>query len=143
MVVVSPKMASATAECVGLMQGTRALHKGCVAMRHGRVAARDCCWPMMMLAVAVLIPRGADAGDDDAELARHLLSQGRILPLEQFLTRAQSVRPGIPVEVELHAEDDPHRYVYEIEMLDPDGAVWSIVFDARTGQLIDVDGDED
>ncbi|WP_201218816.1 PepSY domain-containing protein [Halochromatium roseum] len=98
---------------------------------------------MMMLAVAVLIPRGADAGDDDAELARHLLSQGRILPLEQFLTRAQSVRPGIPVEVELHAEDDPHRYVYEIEMLDPDGAVWSIVFDARTGQLIDVDGDED
>ncbi|MCF7994599.1 PepSY domain-containing protein [Lamprobacter modestohalophilus] len=107
------------------------------------MTTRDRNWPMMMLAVAMLMPGGAHAGDDHVELARRLLAQGRILPLEQLLTQALSVRPGIPVEVELHAEDDPHRYVYEIEMLDRAGTVWSIAFDAKTGQLIDLDADED
>ncbi len=97
----------------------------------------------MALAVSMLTLGTANADDDDAELARRLLDQGRILSLEQLLTRAQELRAGIPVEVELHAEDDPSRYVYEIEMLDREGAVWSIAFDAKTGQLIHLDADED
>jgi uncharacterized membrane protein YkoI len=94
------------------------------------------------LACAMLwtAPAGAD---DDVDLARRLREQGRILPLEQLLTRAQALRPGIPVEVELHAEDDRNAYVYEIEMLDRNGDVWSITFDAETGELVHLDADED
>jgi uncharacterized membrane protein YkoI len=95
-----------------------------------------------MLAGAMLWTAEAGA-DDDVELARRLREQGRILPLEQLLTRAQALRAGIPVEVELHVEDHRHAYVYEIEMLDRNGDLWSIAFDAETGELVHLDADED
>ena len=95
---------------------------------------------LMVFAVAML---GTAVADDDVELARRLLEQGRILPLEQLLTRARALRAGIPIEVELHAGDDPPAHVYEIEMLGPDGDVWSIAFDASTGRLLQLDADED
>ncbi|WP_201245841.1 PepSY domain-containing protein [Halochromatium salexigens] len=120
------------------MSGTR-LKRSWVG-RDAKSTTWQRCALTIALAGALLGP--ADA-DDDVELARRLLKQGRILPLEQLLTRAQALRAGIPVEVELHAEDDSTAYVYEIEMLDREGTVWSIAFDAQTGQLIDLDTDED
>ena len=136
-------MAVVTARWVEPMQRLQAFPKRSLAARYGKAGAGYRSVRMTILAVAALTPGIADADDDDAELARRLLAQGRILPLEQLLTRAQSVRPGIPVEVELHAEDDPSSYIYEIEMLDREGTVWSIAFDAKSGQLIHLDTDED
>jgi hypothetical protein len=82
-------------------------------------------------------------GDDhqDVELARRLAEQGHILPLEQLLLRTQALRAGIPIEVELHPSADQGTYVYEIDILDRAGAVWSLVFDAVTGQLIEFEAD--
>jgi len=107
-----------------------------------KLAARHRPGLMMCLAVAMLWTAEAGA-DDDVELARRLREQGRILPLEQLLSRAQELRAGIPVEVELHTEGERHAFVYEIEMLDRNGDVWSIVFDAETGALVHLDADED
>lgn len=98
---------------------------------------------MLVLVLVLMMSGVADADDDDVELARHLLEQGQILPLEQLLTRAQQLRAGLPVEVELNAQGAPPRYVYEIEMLDREGVVWSIALDAKTGQLIHLEADED
>ncbi|NEX17436.1 MAG: hypothetical protein C1943_12610 [Halochromatium sp.] len=105
--------------------------------------SRSGCRFMLLFVLSMLMLGSAEADEDDVALARRLRAQGHILPLEQLLTRAQELKSGIPVEVELHAEDDPPRYRYEIEMLDGEGALWSIAFDAKTGQLIHLHSDED
>jgi len=103
--------------------------------------------PWQRSAALILIAAGSvstlAAADWDVELARHLFEQGRILPLEQLLERAQRLRPGVPVEVELETDRGSGAYVYEIEMLDREGALWSVAFDAETGQLIHLDADQD
>jgi uncharacterized membrane protein YkoI len=99
-------------------------------------------WDLMLSLVALPCTL---LGDDqqDVDLARRLAEQGRILPLEQLLERAQRLRAGIPIEVELHTAADDNTYVYEIDILDRAGTVWSVGFDAVTGQLIELEADDD
>ena len=73
------------------------------------------------------------AGDDDHEEARQLQQAGAILPLEIIIEKAQAIHPGRILEVELESEHDRHEY--EIELLDENGRVWELKFDAQTGQL--------
>lgn len=97
----------------------------------------------LLLALATL-PAALLADDhQDVELARRLAEQGRILPLEQLLEHAQTLRAGIPIEVELHVQQERSGFVYEIEMLDREGIVWSIELDAETGRLVDLHADAD
>ncbi len=74
--------------------------------------------------------------DDDADRARNAVEAGRYLPLEQILREALARYPGRVVEVEL--DDDE----YEIEILLDDGDKVELEFDARSGELQDVDTDD-
>jgi uncharacterized membrane protein YkoI len=75
--------------------------------------------------------------EDDHVTARKLRESGQILPLEQILERARARQPGQVLETELERKHDV--YVYEVEILDADGWVWELKFDARTGELIELE----
>ncbi len=77
---------------------------------------------------------GSAGADDDYLEARDLVRAGTILPLERILERAQGEHPGRVLEVELEAKHD--RYVYEIELLDVEGRVWELYYDASTGEFL-------
>lgn len=66
--------------------------------------------------------------------ARRLQREGAILPLEQVVSSAQARHAGELLEVEL--EHKRGRYVYEVEILDPQGRVWEMRFDAHDGTFL-------
>lgn len=66
--------------------------------------------------------------------ALELRKRGDILPLESLIRKAQKIRPGKVLEVELRKKHQ--RYIYELEILDRDGVVWEMYFDAHTGKLL-------
>ena len=72
--------------------------------------------------------------DHDHDQARRLREAGDILPLETILQRAQARHPGRVLEVELESEHGSH--VYEIEILDAQGVVQELYFDAHSGELL-------
>jgi uncharacterized membrane protein YkoI len=76
----------------------------------------------------------ADKNADDHELARRLHEQGTIVSLESVMAKAQEIRPGDLLEVELKKKRAS--YVYEVEILDSTGQVWDLKFEARDGRLI-------
>ena len=79
----------------------------------------------------------ATAGEVDADSARRLQEEGRILPLAEVVARARSLHPGSVIEVEL--DDNDGRYVYEIELLDAEGTARELYFDAGSGALLETD----
>jgi uncharacterized membrane protein YkoI len=87
------------------------------------------------LAGLLLLGVSLIAVGDDHDEARELYQAGEIQPLETIVEQAQAQRPGRVLEVELETEHD--RYIYELEILDPQGVVWELEFDARTGELLD------
>lgn len=89
------------------------------------------------LAPFVLSPAMAE---EDHVTARKLRESGQILPLGQIIERARARQPGEVLETEL--ERRRGGYVYEIEILGPDGWVWEMKFDARTGDLIELERDD-
>jgi uncharacterized membrane protein YkoI len=82
----------------------------------------------------------AAASELPIEQTRRLIEQGEILPLEEVITLLQKQRPGHAIEVELEREDGS--YIYEIEWLDPQGRVWELDVDARSGKLLRHDRDD-
>lgn len=88
------------------------------------------------LAVVALLMGGAISGiaDEDHDRARRLKEAGDILPLERILEEARKIHSGHILEAELEAERGG--YVYEVEMLDDQGLVQKMEFDAKTGKLL-------
>ena len=70
--------------------------------------------------------------DDDNEEARRLVESGEILELEVVLQKARAIHAGKVLEVEL--ERKTGKRIYEIELLAPDGTVFELKFDAKTGK---------
>ena len=97
-----------------------------------------------LIAVAALAGLGAaHEAVGDHERAREAVRQGEILPLEKILARAREAFDGEMLEVELEEEDHAPfdgRLVYEVKMLDADGAVTELYYDARTGELLKARG---
>jgi uncharacterized membrane protein YkoI len=77
---------------------------------------------------------------DTHDEARKLRDQGDILPLETLLAKVRSEYPGKVIEVELEREYD--NYHYEIEILDHEGRVWELKYDARNGELLNKELDD-
>jgi len=88
----------------------------------------------LLAGAAVLQPTFAN---DDAERAREGVEAGRYVPLEDIVRDARQRYPGRIVEVELEDDDE-----YEIEILQDDGTKVELEYDARTGELLDVDLDD-
>jgi uncharacterized membrane protein YkoI len=89
-----------------------------------------------LVLAAAAVPGRAD--DDDHERARAALERGEALPLRAVLDRAVADVPGRLLEVELEEEDG--RLVYEVELLAEGGRVVELVYDARTGALLEAEG---
>jgi len=64
-----------------------------------------------------------------------LFEAGSILPLAQILKQVAIDYPGRILEVEFEREHG--QYVYEIELVDEDGLVWELEYDAENGKLIE------
>lgn len=77
----------------------------------------------------------------DYETARQAVDRGDMLPLEQILSRIEARHPGRIVEVEL--EDEDGLWLYEIEVLTPEGRLIEIELDARTGAILGYEEDDD
>ncbi|MET0071364.1 MAG: PepSY domain-containing protein [Candidatus Thiodiazotropha sp.] len=74
------------------------------------------------------------AADEGYEEARRLSESGDILPLEELLPAIRKAQPGRILELEL--ERKRGRYLYEVELLDKQGAVWEFKIDALTGEIL-------
>ena len=101
-----------------------------------RLAAPVLLWAALFLfpLVAVLGEGSARAGEELEEL-RELHREGEIQSLEAVLKRARERVPeGRLVEAELHREEG--RLLYEVEILDGDGVLHELFFDARTGEWL-------
>lgn len=80
---------------------------------------------------------GHDRGRDQ-DRARAAVQRGEVLPLRDILERAEAEFPGRLLEAEL--EDDHGRLTYEVKLLTEDGRVLELVYDARDGNLLGVEG---
>ncbi len=102
---------------------------------------------LVMLALAlsaVGLPSrvAADDADDGARPPRD------VVPLSTILASARRIVIGKMIEVELELDldpdvdspTDPGRWIYEVEFLTPDGRIVELEYDARTGQLLEIDG---
>jgi uncharacterized membrane protein YkoI len=97
--------------------------------------------PITLLVLAVAIPSLLllpALADDDAERAREGVEAGEFVALEDIIRSARLRFPGRVVEVELDDDDDE----YEIEILMDDGTKVELEYDARTGELLDIDKDD-
>jgi uncharacterized membrane protein YkoI len=75
------------------------------------------------------------ARDLDQNEALRLRQQGVILPLEQLLQQAMDRYPGAKLlEAELEEKHDV--YIYEVELLTPEGVVRELGIEATTGRLL-------
>ena len=68
------------------------------------------------------------------DLADKLESEGQIMTLEEILGIANKDQQGRILEAEL--ETRKGEYVYQIDLLDNDGVIWELEYNASTGQLI-------
>lgn len=83
-----------------------------------------------IVALAVLAHQPVLADDD----YRDLMENADIVPLETLIGEARTAQPGHILEVEL---DRKHgKLLYEVEVLDDQGVVHELYFDATTGELI-------
>jgi uncharacterized membrane protein YkoI len=78
-----------------------------------------------------LLPAHAGQNHDD----RALLGQAEIVPLEDIITEARRQRPGRVLEAEL--EDEQGTLAYEVKILDEEGRLWELEFDAANGKLLE------
>lgn len=92
-----------------------------------------------MVLLGGLLAAISDQAAGDHDDAFELRSQGRILALEDILARQRRDHDGRVLDVELdHAGE---RLVYELEILDADGIVWELRYDAVTGQPVSEERD--
>ncbi len=95
-----------------------------------------------LLAVALLRPATAQS-PDDGSMER---GPGPVVPLADILATSRRLVPGEVIDVELEYDvsfDDDRRdgrWVYEVELLTDDDRIVELEFDARTGQLLEVEG---
>jgi uncharacterized membrane protein YkoI len=94
------------------------------------------------LALAVcLIVAPAFADGDDHDRARRAMEAGEILKLSEILRVAETARPGRVIELELDRDDG--RWIYELELLSPDGRLYEMEIDAATGAVLEIEREDD
>ncbi len=85
--------------------------------------------------MGIILPAGTIIADDDHLEARRLMEAGSIQSLEIILERVKKKQMGRVLEVKL--EQEHGRYIYEIDLLDDNGRVWELEYDAVNGELLD------
>lgn len=86
---------------------------------------------LFMTTLALATPAFAD---DDSARMRELLASGVIKPVEPMID-ALGIRPA-PRILEIEFEHHHGAYRYEVELLDKEGRVHEIRFDAASGEIL-------
>ncbi len=94
-----------------------------------------------LAAALILIPSILSAQPADHEIARRAVGRGDMLPLERILAGIEAGHPGRIVEVEL--EDEGGMWLYEVEILTPEGRLIELELDPRTGAVLSMKEDDD
>lgn len=92
-----------------------------------------------LLSFLLLVNQSSHAEESLAK-ARALSESGEILSLEKIIASAKSIKSGDFLEIELERKNGI--YVYEVEILDENGQVWELKFNANSGELIKVERDD-
>ena len=89
----------------------------------------------LLLSSAVVL-----ADDVGPDVARRLLEEGRIRPLEEIIVGVKAAVPGELIEVELELEDGI--YVYDVKILGANGRVREVEADAKSGKILKIEDDD-
>jgi uncharacterized membrane protein YkoI len=99
------------------------------------------------LAGAATADGGADRHDRprdhhrDHDRAREALRRGEAAPLSEIMPAVEARLGARVIEVELEREDG--RLLYEFELIAPDGRILEAEVDARTGEVLEVEAEDD
>jgi uncharacterized membrane protein YkoI len=77
----------------------------------------------------------------DHERAEDAVARGAILPLADVLARLALTHPGDVIDVEIDDEDGV--IVYDLDLVTQNGRLLEIEVNAVTGEVLDVELDED
>jgi uncharacterized membrane protein YkoI len=77
---------------------------------------------------------GGPAIARDHDDARHAVERGDIRPLAEILATVRDKLPGEVVRVEIEQRDGHWRY--EFRTIDPQGRLFDVFVDARTGDVV-------
>lgn len=91
---------------------------------------------LVLLAVAAPV-----AAADEHDAARELRQEGEILPLETILDRLELAPESRLLETELEREGK--RWLYELEVLGPEGRVREHEVDAASGDILRTEKEAD
>jgi uncharacterized membrane protein YkoI len=86
-----------------------------------------------LFAAAVIVASPASAGDDH-DLAMKARQRSEVIPLAQLLPKIEAAYGGRLLGIELHNSDQ--RYIYDLELITPDGRMIEIPVDAATGAVL-------
>lgn len=88
------------------------------------------------LAATVLFSTGVASADSRLRQneVRQLRESGKILPMEDILTRVRNLQPGQVVEIELDQEKGA--YVYEVKVIDDKDTIHKLELDAGNGEVL-------
>lgn len=91
--------------------------------------------PRPMLAL-VLVAASASAGEVSHQRALELRQSGELIPFAEIVAIVEARYPGLSM-LEVELEEDDNRYIYELEILTPNGQVRELEVDARRGDILD------
>lgn len=94
----------------------------------------------LSILVSAMLAVSLAQADESASVARQLLKEGKIMPLQEILSKAKVIKPGQVIETDL--EKDDGRYIYELEILDEQGQVWELELDAQTGEFVELENED-
>ena len=100
------------------------------------------------LMVFLALPAAVRADTDDQDRARKAMLSGEVQPLSDLLAHVEKMYAGEIIEVELEESDDgvwlnadgTPVFLYEIKLLTPQGNLVKLEFDAKSLELLTVDG---
>ncbi len=99
-----------------------------------------CAHRFVLVAAFLLAVTTASHADDEHEIARRLLQEGRIRPLIEIVEAVRAKVPGEILEVEFEVEDGS--YVYTVKILSPGGKVQEVEVDATSGKIGEIEDDD-
>jgi uncharacterized membrane protein YkoI len=93
---------------------------------------------LLLLVVSLSLLSLTGRADDSWRDLHRQVQAGELVPLTQLLDWLEDHYEGQVLEVELERDDG--QVVYEIEMIGPQGQLVEFEFDARSGELIGMEG---
>ena len=85
-----------------------------------------------LIAVTASIAQARDLGPDEA---LRLRDAGTIVSFEKLNATALTKHPGSTI-TETELEEEYGKYIYQVEMRDPQGVEWDLELDAVSGQVL-------